>query len=89
MELPFLTLPKYDGRKLAISSARPVLGGGHTHQWDEDAPEDEYGNVFRKVREILAGKGETVAAGARLVGGCCGTTPDAIREIARRMGRGS
>ncbi len=26
-----------------------------------------------------------VAAGARLVGGCCGTTPDHIREIARRV----
>ena len=26
-----------------------------------------------------------VAAGARLVGGCCGTTPDHIRAIARRL----
>ena len=52
------------------------------------APDDVTG--FRRSDE-LAPEGfadcaaSWLAAGARLVGGCCGTTPEHIRAIARRL----
>ncbi len=46
--------------------------------------------VYRLSPESLAeGMAEVVAAGARLVGGCCGTTPAHIAELARRFGAGA
>jgi 5-methyltetrahydrofolate--homocysteine methyltransferase len=36
---------------------------------------------------FAAGIAECVQAGARLVGGCCGTTPEHIRAVARMLGR--
>jgi 5-methyltetrahydrofolate--homocysteine methyltransferase len=30
---------------------------------------------------------ELIKAGANIIGGCCGTTPDYIREMARALGR--
>lgn len=36
---------------------------------------------------FAAGIEECLAAGARLVGGCCGTTPEHIRAVARVLGK--
>jgi methionine synthase / methylenetetrahydrofolate reductase(NADPH) len=42
--------------------------------------------IYRTTPDYFAGMAqEMVAAGASLVGGCCGTTPDQIREVARRL----
>lgn len=47
--------------------------------WQADAPP-----------EAFADAGQTwVAAGARLVGGCCGTRPDHVRALARRLRHGA
>ncbi len=35
--------------------------------------------------EMAAGLGDLLAAGARIVGGCCGSTPDHIRLLRRRL----
>jgi len=44
--------------------------------------------IFRETPEAMAARaGELVEAGARIVGGCCGTTPDHIRAIARALKR--
>jgi 5-methyltetrahydrofolate--homocysteine methyltransferase len=46
--------------------------------------------VYRLAPEALAdGMAEVVAAGASLVGGCCGTTPAHIAELARRFKAGA
>jgi S-methylmethionine-dependent homocysteine/selenocysteine methylase len=55
------------------------------------APDDTTG--FRRSDELspqgfAASAAAWVAAGARVVGGCCGTTPDHIRAIALRLGSG-
>jgi S-methylmethionine-dependent homocysteine/selenocysteine methylase len=52
------------------------------------APDDETG--FRRSedtppREFAEFASEWLAAGARVVGGCCGTTPEHIRAIAQRL----
>lgn len=45
--------------------------------------------VYRLAPEDLAeGMAEVVAAGASLVGGCCGTTPAHVAELARRFKAG-
>ena len=42
--------------------------------------------MYRTTPDYFAGMAlELVAAGASLVGGCCGTTPEQIREVARRL----
>ena len=42
--------------------------------------------VYRETAEHFAAfTGDFVAAGARLIGGCCGTTPVFIREMKRRL----
>ncbi|OGU06434.1 MAG: bifunctional homocysteine S-methyltransferase/methylenetetrahydrofolate reductase [Geobacteraceae bacterium GWC2_58_44] len=42
--------------------------------------------IYRATPEYFAAKAaEMVAAGASLVGGCCGTTPDHVRSMARRL----
>lgn len=42
--------------------------------------------IYRTTPDYFAGKGlEMAAAGAVLVGGCCGTTPEHIRQLARRL----
>ncbi len=42
--------------------------------------------LYRATPEYFAGMAEEMAAaGAVLIGGCCGTTPDHIREIAARV----
>ncbi len=46
--------------------------------------------VYRLAPEALAdGMAEVVAAGANIVGGCCGTTPAHIAELARRLKAGA
>ncbi len=48
---------------------------------------DENGNaVYSMSPETFAGYMQTLAeAGASLIGGCCGTTPDFIRAVAKQM----
>lgn len=42
--------------------------------------------IYRTTPDYFAGMAlEMVQAGAALVGGCCGTTPDHVREVARRL----
>ena len=42
--------------------------------------------IYRTTPEYFAEKGvEMAAAGASLIGGCCGTTPDHIRQLAARL----
>ncbi|HZV82203.1 MAG TPA: bifunctional homocysteine S-methyltransferase/methylenetetrahydrofolate reductase [Geobacteraceae bacterium] len=42
--------------------------------------------IYRTTPEYFADKGaEMAAAGAALIGGCCGTTPDHIRQLSRRL----
>ncbi|WP_243369874.1 bifunctional homocysteine S-methyltransferase/methylenetetrahydrofolate reductase [Geotalea sp. SG265] len=42
--------------------------------------------LYRATPDYFAGMAEEMAAaGAVLIGGCCGTTPDHIREIAKRL----
>jgi len=42
--------------------------------------------IYRTAPEYFAARGlETAAAGANLVGGCCGTTPEHIRCLAERI----
>jgi 5-methyltetrahydrofolate--homocysteine methyltransferase len=43
-------------------------------------------DVFPDTPEVMAAQARLiVAAGANIVGGCCGTTPDHIRAIARAL----
>lgn len=43
--------------------------------------------IYRATPEYFAARGvETARAGANLVGGCCGTTPDHIRALAEALG---
>jgi len=42
--------------------------------------------IYRTTPDYFAGMAlEMVAAGAALVGGCCGTTPEHVREVAKRV----
>ena len=42
--------------------------------------------IYLTTPDYFAGMAlEMVTAGASLVGGCCGTTPDQVREVARRL----
>ncbi len=44
--------------------------------------------VFHETPAIMASYvPELISAGVNIIGGCCGTTPDHIREIARILGR--
>jgi 5-methyltetrahydrofolate--homocysteine methyltransferase len=44
--------------------------------------------VYRESPEIMASfVPELLKAGANIIGGCCGTTPEHIKEIARKLGR--
>jgi len=44
--------------------------------------------VYRESPEIMASfVPELIRAGANIIGGCCGTTPDHIRELGRKIGR--
>jgi 5-methyltetrahydrofolate--homocysteine methyltransferase len=44
--------------------------------------------VFRETPEIMASYiPELIKAGANIIGGCCGTTPDHIRSIGKVLGR--
>jgi 5-methyltetrahydrofolate--homocysteine methyltransferase len=38
-------------------------------------------------KEFAEGISECITAGARLVGGCCGTSPEYIRHVARMIGK--
>lgn len=45
-------------------------------------------DTFPETPEFMADKAvEVVKAGANIVGGCCGTTPDHIRAVVRAIGR--
>lgn len=44
--------------------------------------------IFRESPEMMASfVPELIKAGANIIGGCCGTTPEHIREIGRKIGR--
>jgi len=44
--------------------------------------------IFRESPEMMASFiPEIIKAGASIIGGCCGTTPDHIREIGKSIGR--
>jgi 5-methyltetrahydrofolate--homocysteine methyltransferase len=44
--------------------------------------------VYRESPEIMASfVPELLKAGTNIIGGCCGTTPEHIREMARKLGR--
>jgi len=47
---------------------------------------EEGKTVFKEIPEFMASKiGELIAAGAQIIGGCCGTTPAHIAAIAERV----
>jgi methionine synthase I (cobalamin-dependent) len=48
---------------------------------------DAHGVHALDARSFAEGAARLVPAGARFVGGCCGTTPDAIALLAERLGR--
>jgi len=66
MDFRFLTLPAYDGKIIQANPVRPATGGAAAWAWEEDASEGPYQLVFKKVREILARRSETVSHIARL-----------------------
>jgi 5-methyltetrahydrofolate--homocysteine methyltransferase len=44
--------------------------------------------VFRESPEMMASLvPELIKSGANIIGGCCGTTPDHIREMKKKIGR--
>jgi 5-methyltetrahydrofolate--homocysteine methyltransferase len=44
--------------------------------------------LFRESPEMMASfVPELIRAGANIIGGCCGTTPDHIKEIGKALGR--
>ncbi len=54
------------------NAGRPIIQDGKT--------------VFPETPEIMAAKaGELIAAGANIVGGCCGTTPEHIKALVRAI----
>ena len=58
-------------------------------QANAGAPEFIDGStLYRESPELMASfVPELVKAGTNIIGGCCGTTPDHIKEIARTLGR--
>jgi homocysteine S-methyltransferase len=58
--------------------AYPNRGGS----WDSDTKRWEYGDALDL--DLVE---SWVAAGARFLGGCCGTGPSDIAELAERVGR--
>ena len=70
-------------RRLVASTSRPVWIKANA-----GLPEMVEGRaVYATTPDDFAGYvPELVAAGARFIGGCCGTDPDFIRAIRRRMG---
>lgn len=66
MELPFLTLSKYDGQRLQPLRSAAATGGGHNHAWRDDESEEVSPLIFQKVANLLAAKGEEVLGKARL-----------------------
>ena len=66
MEFRFLTLPAYDGKIIQTNPVQPATGGAAAWAWEEDASEGPYQLVFKKVREILTRRSETVEHLARL-----------------------
>jgi 5-methyltetrahydrofolate--homocysteine methyltransferase len=68
----------------AIDNKIPVM-----IQPNAGAPEFIDGKtVYRESPEIMASfVPELIKAGANIIGGCCGTTPEHIREMARVLGR--
>jgi 5-methyltetrahydrofolate--homocysteine methyltransferase len=44
--------------------------------------------VFRESPQMMASYvPDLIKAGVNIIGGCCGTTPDHIKEIAKILGR--
>jgi len=68
--------------ELAKGSAKPLAAFANS-----GFPEYVDGRyLYRTTPEYFAEKGaEMAAAGAVLIGGCCGTTPEHIRHLARRL----
>uniref|UniRef100_A0A831UFP4 Bifunctional homocysteine S-methyltransferase/methylenetetrahydrofolate reductase n=1 Tax=Geobacter metallireducens TaxID=28232 RepID=A0A831UFP4_GEOME len=69
-------------RRMAVATALPVAAYPNS-----GFPEYVNGrHVYRTTPDYFAERAaEMVAAGAALVGGCCGTTPEHIRRLAQRL----
>jgi methionine synthase I (cobalamin-dependent) len=73
-------------RRLRAASQRPVWikpNAGMPQIVEDRAVYQTSAEEFARHGRVLA------AAGAAFVGGCCGTTPDFIRELARVLSRGT
>ncbi|MDO9309294.1 MAG: bifunctional homocysteine S-methyltransferase/methylenetetrahydrofolate reductase [Deltaproteobacteria bacterium] len=70
-------------KRLAMLTDRPISAYANS-----GFPEYRDGRyIYRATPEYFAGMAaEMAAAGANLLGGCCGTTPEHIAAIARRIG---
>jgi 5-methyltetrahydrofolate--homocysteine methyltransferase len=71
-------------REFVMVTERPIL-----IQANAGLPEIENGiTVFRQGPELMADwVPQLVEAGAAIIGGCCGTTPEHIRAIRREVDR--
>ena len=69
-------------RRYRAVSERPIMA-----QPNAGAPVLENMQVVYKQppEEMAAGVDDLLAAGVRLVGGCCGSTPDHIRHMRERL----
>ena len=71
---------------VAATAGRPVVAyPNRGARWD--AGRRRWIDAGEITRDLAARAPDWVAAGARLVGGCCGTGPGDIREIAATLGR--
>jgi 5-methyltetrahydrofolate--homocysteine methyltransferase len=73
-----------------VNAFRRIAGCPLMVQANAGSPHLEGGRVTYRLRPdaFAAGMAEVVAAGAAIVGGCCGTTPQHIRALARQLKRG-
>jgi methionine synthase I (cobalamin-dependent) len=76
----------------AVALCRAMAGGTDRPVWikpNAGIPELVNGEVvYRTDAETFAGYvPELVAAGAKFLGGCCGTTPEFVAAMRRRLGR--
>ena len=68
-----------------LKSAATVPVGAYANTGTPEPGEQASLNVESDPEHFLSETEKLVTAGAALVGGCCGTTPDYIRAIARRF----
>ena len=67
-------------REMSTTVDVPLMAQANAGQPELVDGEAVYQGTPREAGELAA---ELISAGARLIGGCCGTTPEHIREIAR------